>query len=145
MKMATFSRYAVSGNRKLNLRFQKVRSHGLKQSINIPASRQVHPCSASVQCKLRRLPTRFVFTINGEFKFAACHISCLGMIMGVRCAYGALKFNLNEHYLTVIPQNLTNNAFTGPGSHTFSFSRTNVLLLVFSLCGRYFILANIRY
>ena len=36
------------------------------------------------------------------------------MIMGVRCAYGALlKFNLNEHYLTVIPQNLTNNAFTG--------------------------------
>ena len=60
------------------------------------------------------------------------------MIMGVRCAYGALlKFNLNEHYLTVIPQNLTNNAFTG-----------GLLLLVFFIVwkifyfGKYTILNN---
>lgn len=41
------SRYAVNGNRKFILRFQKSALIGLKQSINIPASRQVHPCSAS--------------------------------------------------------------------------------------------------
>ena len=49
------------------------------------------------------------------------------MIMGVRCAYGALlKFNLNEHYLTVIPQNLTNNAFTG-GWKIFYFGKYTIL------------------
>lgn len=36
------------------------------------------------------------------------------MIMGMRCTYCTLfKFNLDEHYLTVVSQNLTNNAFSG--------------------------------
>ena len=36
------------------------------------------------------------------------------MIMGVRCTYCTLfKFNLDEHYLTVVSQNLTNNALSG--------------------------------